>query len=232
MTSNLSIDGLEGTFVHLAPLGPKHVDGLLEAATEDRSTFAFAPVPWDRASVTTYVERALANRVAGEQLPLVTYSRAERRIVGTTRFYDLSPWDWSSLSPGSSVQQRSTPDVASIGYTWLRPSVQRTPINTEAKLLMMTHAFEQWQVRAVRLKTDARNDRSRAAIERLGCSFDGVIRAERPGADGAVRDSAVYSMLATEWPAHRDRLRARLKAVVDSATPGDRLKGGTPHDQR
>ena len=210
MAGNLPFDGLEGTFVHLAPMGMEHVDGLLEAATEDRSTFGFAPVPWDRASMSTYVERALAKREAGEQLPLVTYSAAERRIVGTTRFYDLAPWDWSWLFPGSSQQQRSTPDVACIGYTWLRPSGQRTPINTEAKLLMMTHAFEQWQVRAVRLQTDARNDRSRAAIMRLGCSFDGVIRADRPGADGAVRDSAVFSMLATEWPAHRDRLRSRL----------------------
>jgi N-acetyltransferase len=210
MTGNLSPDGLEGTFVHLAPMGLEYVDGLLEAATEDRSTFAFAPVPWDRVSMTSYVERALAKQEEGEQLPLVTYSRAEQRIVGSTRFYDLSPWDWSSLFPGSSRRQRTTPDVAGIGYTWLRASAQRTPINTEAKLLMMTHAFEQWQVRAVRLKTDARNDRSRAAIERLGCSLDGVIRAERPGADGAVRDSAVFSMLATEWPAHRDRLRALL----------------------
>jgi len=210
MAGNLWLDGLVGTFVHLAPLGLEHVDGLLDAATEDRSTFAFAPVPWDRASMTVYVERALAKREEGEQLPLVTYSRPERRIVGSTRFYDLHPWDWSSLFPGSSLQQRSNPDVAGIGYTWLRPSVQRTPINTEAKLLMMTHAFEQWQVRAVRLKTDARNHRSRAAIQRLGCILDGVIRADRPGADGAVRDSAVFSMLATEWPAHRDRLLARL----------------------
>jgi RimJ/RimL family protein N-acetyltransferase len=210
MTGTLSLDGLEGAFVGLAPMGIEHVDGLLEAATGDRSTFAFAPVPWDRVSMTAYVERALAHRASGEQLPLVTYSRADGRIVGTTRFYDLRPWDWSWLFPGSSTRQRSTPDVASIGYTWLSPSVQRTPINTEAKLLMMTHAFEQWQVRAVRLQTDARNERSRAAIIRLGCSLDGVIRADRPGADGAVRDSAVFSMLAAEWPAHRERLRARL----------------------
>ena len=210
MTDHLSLDGLEGTFVRLAPLELEHVDGLLEVATEDRSTFTFAPVPWDRASMTIYVERALAKREAGEQLPLVTYSRAEQRLVGSTRFYDLLPWDWSSLFPGSSRRQRTRPDVASIGYTWLRRSAQRTPINTEAKLLMMTHAFETWQVRAVRLQTDARNDRSRAAILRLGCSLDGVIRADRPGADGAVRDSAVFSMLAAEWPTHRDRLRARL----------------------
>ncbi len=145
-------------------MGPEHVDGLLEAATEDRSTFAFAPVPWDRASMTIYVERALAKREEGEQLPLVTYSRrrsTHRRIDPLLR---PRPVGLVIAVPGLVTRQRSTPDVAGIGYTWLRPSVQRTPINTEAKLLMMTHAFEQWQVRAVRLKTDARNDRSRAAI--------------------------------------------------------------------
>jgi RimJ/RimL family protein N-acetyltransferase len=132
--------------------------------------------------------------------------------VGATRFYDLTPWDWSSLFPGSESSQRTgRPDVACIGYTWLAPSAQRTGINTEAKLLMMTHAFEHWQVRAVRIQTDARNTRSRAAIERLGCSLDGVIRADRPGADGSVRDTAVFSMLDVEWPDHRPRLLARLE---------------------
>ncbi len=101
--------------------------------------------------------------------------------------------------------------MAGIGYTWLEPSVQRSPVNTEAKLLMMTHAFERWEVRVVRIQTDARNMRSRRAIERLGCSLDGVIRAERPAADGGVRDTAVYSMLDHEWPAHRLRLVDRLE---------------------
>jgi RimJ/RimL family protein N-acetyltransferase len=100
--------------------------------------------------------------------------------------------------------------VASIGYTWLEPSAQRSPVNTEAKLLMMTHAFEQWEARAVRIQTDARNLRSRRAIERLGCTLDGVIRADRPAADGGVRDTAVFSMLDREWPVHRQRLVDRL----------------------
>jgi RimJ/RimL family protein N-acetyltransferase len=152
----------------------------------------------------------MAKREAGDHYPLVTTLRDEPRIVGTTRFYDITRWDWSSLFPGSDRHQRHEPDVASIGYTWLIPSAQRTPINTEAKLLMMTHAFETWGVRAVRLQTDARNDRSRAAIERLGFALDGVIRADRPGADGAVRDTAVYTMVAADWPAHRARLWARL----------------------
>jgi N-acetyltransferase len=204
-------ESIQGRFVRLVPMGEDHIEGLLEAADEDRSTFTYTPVPWDRQTMTAYVHTAMAKRESGEQYPFVTFGVDQRRIVGSTRFYGLAPWDWSSLYPGSDVHQRvGRPDVASIGYTWLSPSAQRTPINTEAKLLMMTHAFDRWEVRAVRIQTDARNDRSRAAIERLGCTLDGVIRVDMPGADGTERNSAVYSMLAAEWPAHQRRLAARL----------------------
>ena len=203
---------LEGRFVRLLPLAEEHVEGLLEAA-DDRSTFGYTPVPWDRPTMTAYVDKAMANRASGVQYPFATFSVEHRCIVGSTRFYDLAHWDWSSIYPGSEVHQRDgRTDVASIGYTWLSPLAQRTPVNTEAKLLMMTHAFAHWEARAVRLQTDARNERSRAAIERLGCTLDGVIRSDRPAADGSVRDSAVYSMLADEWPAHRRRLEQRLRA--------------------
>jgi RimJ/RimL family protein N-acetyltransferase len=202
---------LRGRFVHLLAMEVDHVDGLLMAAGGDRSTFDFTPVPWDRATMTAYVEKAIANREAGEHLPFVTFSVAMQRIVGTTRFYDLSTWDWLAQRPGAEHLQRfDRPDVASIGYTWLDPIAHRGPINTEAKLLMLDHAFEQWQVRRVRIQTDVRNTRSRAAIERLGLRLDGVLRADMPGADGTVRDSAVYSMLADEWPGHRKRLETRL----------------------
>ncbi len=202
---------LEGVLARLEPMRLDHVEGLLDAADEDRSTFAFTWVPSDRAAMTAYVERGIALRDAGEQVPFVTWSRREERIVGSTRFYDLTPWDWSFLSSNLATDQRhDRPDVASIGYTWLARSAQRSGINTEAKVLMMTYAFEQWGVRAVRLLTDARNERSRAAIARLGCTLDGVLRADRPAADGTVRDSAVFSMLANEWPAHKASLIARL----------------------
>ena len=108
------------------------------------------------------------------------------------------------------VPATGTLDRASIGHTWLDPAAQRSPVNTEAKLLLLAHAFDTWGVRAVRLQTDARNARSRAAIERIGCTLDGVLRADRPAADGSVRDSAVFSMLADEWPAARAALVARL----------------------
>jgi N-acetyltransferase len=203
---------LRGRSVHLLAMEMDHVDGLLAAASGDRSTYEFTPVPWDRASMTAYAEKAIAKRQAGEQLPFVTFSVAMQRIVGSTRFYDLSTWDWSSVRPAGAepLQRLDRPDVASIGYTWLDPAAQRGPVNTEAKLLMMDHAFEQWQVRRIRIQTDVRNTRSRVAIERLGFRLDGVLRGDMPGADGTVRDSAVYSMLADEWPGHRDRIETRL----------------------
>lgn len=202
---------LEGRYVRLLPMDPEHVDGLLAAATADRSTFEFTPVPSDRAGMVAYVDRAVAKRESGQHLPFVTWSVEARRIVGATRFYDLATWDWSTCSPGTdAVHRRGRPDVAGIGYTWLQPSAQRSPINTEAKLVMLRHAFEHWGVRVVRIQTDARNRRSRRAIERLGCSLDGVLRAERPAADGGVRDTAVYSLLDREWPTCRSRLVERL----------------------
>jgi RimJ/RimL family protein N-acetyltransferase len=109
------------------------------------------------------------------------------------------------------------PDVVDIGFTWLARSAQRTPVNTEAKLLMMGHAFEVWEVHRVALQTDVRNARSRAAIERIGGQLDGILRADRPGADDTVRTSARFSILAAEWPVTKARLTARLHA---GAGPG------------
>jgi N-acetyltransferase len=205
------LDPLEGRFVHLLPLSLDHAAALLDVAVDDRGSFTHTPVPWDETSMVSYLERALAEREAGHHLPYATWSVEGRRIVGTTRFYDLTSWDWSSIPTGPEDGRPSRRyDLASIGYTWLHPSAQRTRINTEAKLLMMTEAFDQWNVVAMHMQTDARNARSRAAISRLGFTLDGVIRADKAGADGTVRDSAVFSMTAAEWPARRARLADRL----------------------
>ncbi len=203
---------LEGRHVRLEPLTVDHVDGLLVAALGDRSSFGYTQVPWDKGSMETYVAKALTKMAEGDHVAFATWSVALGRVVGTTRFYDLAPWDWTELFAGSdSLLSDGIPPRATIGYTWLDPAVQRSPINTEAKLLMLDHAFDAWGVEGVRIETDARNARSRAAIERLGCSLDGVLRADRPANDGTIRSSAVYSMLAEEWPAHRARLASRLQ---------------------
>lgn len=212
--------GLEGRTVHLLPLSLDHVDGLLEAATGDRSSFGYTFVPSDRAAMTDYVERAVARQAAGEQVPFATWSVALGRVVGSTRFYDVSRWDWTATVPGSAPPDRErTADSACIGYTWLDPDAQRTPVNTEAKLLMMDHAFDVWGVRVIRLWTDARNARSRSAIARLGCCLDGVLRADRPASDGSVRDSAVFSMLTEEWPTARRHLVEGLRAAESHRGP-------------
>ena len=121
-----------------------------------------------------------------------------------TRFMNIDWWAWPAAA------DRSGPEAVEIGSTWLAAEAQRSPINTEAKLLMLTHAFETWGVLRVCLKTDARNDRSRRAIERIGASPEGILRNHMPAYDGGVRHSAFYSILADEWPAVREALTARL----------------------
>jgi N-acetyltransferase len=202
---------LQGRHVRLEPISAGHLDELVEAAAGDRSSFAFTHVPGDRPAMAAYVDKALVASAEGRQVPFVTRRLDGGRVVGSTRFYDLATWDWSSSLPGVEAERPATgPDVVSIGHTWLIPDAQRSPVNTEAKLLMLTHAFEVWRVRVVRLQTDARNQRSRRAIERLGCRLDGIIRVDRPATDGSVRDSAVYSLLEAEWPAAREALQERL----------------------
>jgi RimJ/RimL family protein N-acetyltransferase len=135
--------------------------------------------------------------------------RATGRVVGATRFFNIEFWPW----PPDNVNQRGVdrPDVVEIGWTWLAAAAQRTPVNTEAKLLMLAHAFDHWRVHRVSLMTDARNQRSRNAILRLGARFDGVLRAARPASDGTIRDTAAFSILEEEWRAVRANLEARLE---------------------
>jgi RimJ/RimL family protein N-acetyltransferase len=208
---------LHGRFVRLEPLAREHGPALAAAAAVDRSTFAYTWVPDGDASAAAYVDDALAEAAAGDHLPfaVVRLGGLDREggprgdeVVGSTRFIDTAPWRWAPAYPER--QRTGVPDAVEIGHTWLGASAQRTAVNTEAKLLLLTHAFETWGVYRVRLKTDARNDRSRAAITRLGAQLDGILRAHQPGADGTVRDSATFSIVADEWPAVRDGLRRRL----------------------
>jgi RimJ/RimL family protein N-acetyltransferase len=200
---------LEGRRVRLEPLTPSHVKALAAAAEGPRETFTLTGVPNGESEARTYVETALAEQAAGRAMPFATVDRRSERVVGSTRFFDMSFWDWPKDSP----HQRGVdlPDALEIGHTWLSPAAQRTGINTEAKLLMLTHAFETWLVHRVRLTTDARNERSRRAIERLGTRFDGILRATRNAYDGGIRDSAYYSMLDSEWPEAKKALEQRLR---------------------
>jgi len=132
----------------------------------------------------------------------------EDRVGGFTSYFG-GGWDWAGHTgpPGA-------PDAVEIGGTWLAASAQRTVVNTEAKLLMLMQAFDVWQGQRVAFKTDARNERSRAAIERLGARYDGTLRRHMPayGPGGGPRDSAFFSILSEEWPAVKSRLQTRLGA--------------------
>jgi len=186
----------------------EHIPALVAAASESRTTYGYNWVPDGEREVTLYVNHALEQEAKGAQLPFVHVQLPAGVVVGTTRFSEMQPWEWP---PGSPMQRTDRPDTVEIGYTWLAASAQRTAINTEAKLLMLTHAFDVWDVHAVFLKTDARNERSRNAIARLGATFEGVRRAERVAADGTVRDSAYFSIVAAEWP----DVRAHLERLLD-----------------
>lgn len=200
---------LEGRWVRLEPLDRSHAAGLLAAASGSRDAYGFTMVPATAAETDAYIADALADQAAGRALPFVTMDRAREVVVGATRLFNIEFWPWPAGNPNQRGPER--PDVAEIGWTWLAAVAQRTPINTEAKLLMLAHAFDDWQVHRVSLMTDARNQRSRNAILRLGARFDGVLRAARPASDGAIRDTVAFSILESEWPAVRSNLEARLK---------------------
>jgi len=199
---------LEGAHVRLEPLGPNHVDSLVAASAGDPSLYQWSPVPRTREEAIAYVNTALAWKEAGSAVTFATVRKADGVVIGSTRFFLLEYWAWPK---GHALQGRTTPDACEIGYTWLTRSALRTAANTEAKLLMLTHAFETWKVLRVCLHTDARNERSRAAIQRIGGQFEGILRSHRMAADFIARDSARFSIIAAEWPEAKQRLQAMLR---------------------
>jgi RimJ/RimL family protein N-acetyltransferase len=200
MTDNIT---LQGKHIRLDPLEHRHIDGLVAAAGNDAQLYQWSPVPRGKAAATSYVETALAWRDAGSAVPFAIVRLNDGVVLGSTRFWNLERWLWP---PGHPSYGRAVPDACEIGHTWLTRSAIRTAANTEAKLLMLTHAFEVWQVLRVCFHTDARNQRSRAALERIGGQYEGILRAHRMAADYIPRDSVRYSIVAAEWPAVKQRL--------------------------
>ena len=192
---------LEGTIVRLEPLGEGHVPGLTAAAEEDRAAYAWTEVP-RAGKVAGYVAGQLGKE---GMTPFAQIRVSDGAPVGCTAFWNPRAW------PG-----REDLCAVEIGWTWLAASAQRTGINAEAKLLLLTHAFEDLGVARVDWKTDARNQRSRRAIEALGARFEGVLRNGSPsrvaGEEGKLRDSAVFSVIDAEWPAVKAALAARVAA--------------------
>ena len=205
MTADASPFILRGPTVTLRPLAAADAEALAAAAAESREPYGYTRVPDGVDDARRYIELALTERDTGRRLPFAILW--QERLVGSTSFLEIQRWRWPS---GSALQRDEDPDVVDIGATWLAASARRTRCNTEAKLLMITHAFEVWRVHRVALKTDERNAASRRAIERLGARFEGVRRADMPGQDGSVRHSAYYSIVRAEWPAVRRTLEAAL----------------------
>lgn len=198
---------MRGRDIHLEPLEHRHVDGLVAAAAGDPSLYRWSPVPQGHAEAAQYVATALASKEAGRAIPFAIVRANDAVVIGSTRFFELEQWAWPQGHPRHG---RGVPDGCEVGYTWLSSLAIRTAANTEAKLLMLTHAFEVWEVLRVCLHTDARNQRSRAAIERIGGQFEGILRAHRMAADFIPRDSARYSIVAAEWPPVKQRLLQRM----------------------
>ncbi len=185
---------LEGHGVRLEPLAREHHDGLVAAASDGelwQLWFTSVPSPEE---AHAYISAALAGQQAGHMLPWAVRDLASGDIVGSTRYHDIVP----------------AIDRVEIGYTWYARRCQKTRVNTACKLMLLAHAFDTLGCRVVGLRTDNFNFASQNAIEALGAKKDGVIRHHAPRRDGTVRDTVLYSILATEWADVRRHLELRL----------------------
>jgi N-acetyltransferase len=183
---------LSGRFVRLEPLSEAHCDDLLAAAAEDPATFRYmgTDLSVGEAAWPAY----LADALRPEYVAWATVDAASGRAIGSSRFGDIAPEHGR----------------VEIGWTWIAPSHQRSATNTEAKLLQLGYAFDELGATRVALKTDGRNLRSQAAIERLGAQREGTLRRHMRTPDGFIRDTVYFSILAEEWPAVKARLKERL----------------------
>ena len=189
---------LTGAHVRLEPLKLDHVADLTRAASTDPEIWRFMPYPTviTEADMLAQIQDLLGRQARGTDLPFAVWHLAEDRAIGMTRYLDI----------------QVAHDALEIGGTWYTPSFQRTAVNTECKLLLLSHAFDTLGCVRVQIKTDLRNIRSQRAIERLGAVREGVLRAHMRMPDGYKRSSVYYSILVEEWPT----IRARLQGWLDS----------------
>ena len=194
---------LEGRGVRLEPLAESHHDGLVEAASDGRLWelwFTTVPEPQE---TRAYISEGLAGQAAGHMLPWAVRDTATGAIVGSTRYHDID----------------APIDRVEIGWTWYAKRCQRSHVNTTCKLLLLSHAFDTLGCKVVVLRTDNFNFASQRAIEALGAKKDGVLRHHRPRRNGTVRDSVMYSILATEWRDVKRHLEWRLARHQDGTAP-------------
>lgn len=185
---------LEGEFVKLEPLRSEHFEPLCEVGLDETLWLWTGNVIKSKEDLRRYVETALDEFKRKVSLPFVTIDKSQNKIVGSTRFGNID------------AKNRK----AEIGWTWINPKWQRTFINTEAKLLMLTHAFEIWKCVRVELKTDVLNEKSRTAILRLGAKEEGILRQHMITETGRRRDSIFFSILDSEWETVKANLKRKL----------------------
>ena len=197
---------LEGSVVRLVPIRHDHAELFCEAAKNDlENIFRWIPYPMRTiADFQRLVEKAFEEQERGESVVFATIERSSEKVIGSTRFMNIDR-----------VNRR-----VEIGSTWIAPAWQRTAINTEAKYLMLRHAFEVWHCIRVELKTDALNQKSRNAILRIGAKEEGTLRRHLITWTGRIRDSVYFSILDSEWPEAKARLEAMLGAARTGATKG------------
>ena len=196
---------LTGKHVQLEQLSLDCAEELTTAGNEDRSTYGWTAVPPTVEGMRRYITGLLDDQRSRAAVPFVQRRTSDGVLVGCTRYLRLEWWAGGDL-----------PSEVEIGGTWLAASAQRTPINTEAKYLLLSNAFDAWNVHRVAICTDVRNTQSQTAILRIGASFEGILRSHRgsyaPGEENIVaRDSAMYSVTRDEWPAVKAGLEGRLR---------------------
>ncbi len=187
---------LEGEFIRLEPLQIEHIEALCSVGLVDELWLWTANVNKTKADMQRYVETALKEQSLGSAVAFVTRDKASDKIVGSTRFGNID------------VNNRK----AEIGWTWINPSWQRSFVNTEAKLLMLTHAFETWKCIRVELKTDALNQKSRNAIARIGGKEEGTLRRHMITETGRFRDTVFFSIISDEWESVKLNLTEMLRS--------------------
>lgn len=196
---------LTGTHVQLEQLCLEFAEELTAAGNQDRSTYGWTPVPPTLEGMQRYITGLLNDQQARTVVPFVQRRLSDGALVGCTRYLRLEWWGGNAL-----------PDEVEIGGTWLASSAQRTPINTEAKYLLLGNAFDAWNVHRVSICTDARNTQSRTAILRIGATFEGILLSHRGSyaadeENTVARDSAMYSVIRSGWPAVKRDLEDKLR---------------------
>jgi len=198
---------LAGAHVRLEPISRQHLNGLVAAAAADPSLYEWSSVPQGKEGFTAYIDTALAWHEAGSAATFAVVRLSDNAVIGSTRFWNFDRWPWPQGHPR---RGKRVLDGCEIGYTWYARSAIRTAVNTETKLLMLTHAFGPWNALRVCFHTDVRNKRSGAALERIGAKCEGLLRAHRIAVDHTARDSVRYSIIAQEWPEVKQRLKGFL----------------------